>query len=782
MEGVGGRRRAHPADVGWTPTDPLLPLDIDRPLRPPEHLDRLADRLSAAGRTIQERLGWRGTAVALLVGLLAIEAAARAGAPGPSLPAAGLAAALAAGVAWQTTGLVRAGWAAIAAGVALWGGGYAARPTWAHLDPSSTRVSPGGLAAVASALLLSGALLVLIDAPRRETARLRFVAEFFLVVASVLFAGWVAVLPPAFAAVEGRPLGERAVLLSFPLGDLLLVAVVTFALTKLPALGRRNTLLLPGLAALAFVGSALSQLDPADHGGRRTVDLVVALGFLAIAAGAARAWGTGREADRAAIPERAELLMLVAPGLSILIVVGTTVRQATGQPVAVELTWITIAVLTMAVLLHVTVIVENQALGRELSLARDEAIRASELKSHFLANVSHEIRTPMNAVIGLTGLLLDTELDEDQQELAVGVATSAEGLLGLIDGLLDFSKIEAEKMELEEIDLDLTDLIDEVAMLVAEPARRQGIELIAYCDPGVATRRRGDPVRLRQVLLNLANNAVKFTSEGSVTIRAMAVERDPEKVAFLVIDTGIGIPESAQARLFEPFSQADGSTTRHYGGTGLGLGIVRGLVDLMGGKVELASEEGRGTVFRVTVPLPIAAEQRTEQGLAALVGLRALVVDGNAVQRSVLAHTLHSWGFLVDQAASAEEALHDFGWSSETEGEAGYAVALIERNLEGMDGLALARLLHREHSTAHTVILLLSPTMDLTRQAAKDAGITSVLIRPVRTSYLLRRIVDALVTPAGDPQPPTHSTTTPTPTTHPEPPLEHAHAGPDTPR
>jgi len=472
------------------------------------------------------------------------------------------------------------------------------------------------------------------------------------------------------------------------------------------------------------------------------VGLAIALAFLAIATAGVRTWQAGDEPITAVV-DRPRLLLLAAPGLSILIVVGTTLRQVTGQPVAVELGWITIGVLTLAVLLHLTVIAENQLLANELSLARDEAIHASTLKSHFLANVSHEIRTPMNAVIGLTGLLLDTELDDDQRELAVGVATSAEGLLGLIDSLLDFSKIEAERMELEEIDLDLTDLLDEVAMLVGDSARRKDIELFAYCEPGMITHRRGDPVRLRQILLNLVNNAVKFTSEGSVTLRAMPVEGQPDHVAFLVIDTGIGIPEAEQARLFEPFSQLDETTTRNYGGTGLGLGIVRGLVDLQGGSIELASEVGHGTVFRVTLPMDVGT-QSTERGLAALVGLRALVVDGNAVNRSVLAHTLHSWGFVVDQATSAEEALHEFAWTGSPNER--YAVAIIEHKLDGMDGMELARILRHQEPTSSTVVLLLSSSVDLSRQEAHDAGIESVLIRPVRTTYLLRRIVDALIT------------------------------------
>jgi signal transduction histidine kinase/CheY-like chemotaxis protein len=604
------------------------------------------------------------------------------------------------------------------------------------------------VAAVGAMLAFSVALLTLLRKPQRTMARLRFVAEGLMIAASVLFAGWVTILPPAFEASADQSLAEQIQLMAYPLSDVLLLGVVVFAITKLPQLQKGGMLLLPGVAAIALLSTATSEGGPAAYVRPGAVGLAIALAFLANAVAGVRTWQAG---DDQALPvaDRERLLLLAAPGLSLLIVVGTTLRQVTGQPVAVELGWITIGVLTLAVLLHVTVIAENQLLGGELSLARDEAIHASTLKSHFLANVSHEIRTPMNAVIGLTGLLLDTELDDDQRELAVGVATSAEGLLGLINSLLDFSKIEAERMELEEIDLDLTDLLDEVAMLVGDSARRKSIDLFAYCEPGMVTQRRGDPVRLRQILLNLVNNAVKFTPKGSVTLRAMPAEGQPDHVAFLVIDTGIGIPEEEQARLFEPFSQLDETTTRNYGGTGLGLGIVRGLVDLQGGTIELASEVGTGTVFRVTLPMAVSA-QRTERGLAALVGLRALVVDGNAVNRSVLAHTLHSWGFIVDQATSAEEALHEFAWTGSPNER--YAVAIIEHKLDGMDGMELARHLRHQEPTESTVILLLSSAVDLSRQEAHDAGIESVLIRPVRTTYLLRRIVDALITrPANEP-------------------------------
>jgi signal transduction histidine kinase/CheY-like chemotaxis protein len=444
------------------------------------------------------------------------------------------------------------------------------------------------------------------------------------------------------------------------------------------------------------------------------------------------------------LTQQAERLLLSLPALPVLAAIVLTIRQVTDRPVAAELMWITAVVLGLSLILHLTISFENKALNADLSAARDEAIRASLLKSYFLANMSHEIRTPMNAVIGLTGLLLDTELDDEQREMATGVSTSAEGLLELIDDVLDFSKMEAEKMVLEKVELDLEDLLDDVAVIVGDAARRKGIELIAHCEPGLATVRQGDPLRLRQILLNLASNAVKFTDRGAVAIRAWPVPGEDGLVMFDVSDTGIGIPAEAQARLFEPFSQLDESTTRRYGGTGLGLAIVTELVALQGGTIELESEVGVGTTFSVTLPLPAGTQRTVEQDLGGLVGLRALVVDPNAVNRSVLAHTLHTWGFVVDQAATAEEALDHYGWTGPPN--TGYALALIEHKMEEMDGLQLASVLRTQASTEDTVILLLSSQADLSRQAAYDAGVRSVLIKPVRNGYLLRRIIDTLVT------------------------------------
>lgn len=305
-------------------------------------------------------------------------------------------------------------------------------------------------------------------------------------------------------------------------------------------------------------------------------------------------------------------------------------------------------------------ITKRRATELELQAAREAALESSRLKSEFLATMSHEIRTPMNGVVGLTSLLLETPLDETQRQYAQGIKGAGEALVALINDILDFSKLEAGKVDLDVRPFDLRLLMEDVAGLLAESAQAKRLELTAYCTPEVPARLAGDAGRIRQILLNLASNAVKFTNAGEVAIRATTSEHGngTVMVTFEVRDTGIGIDRGDQARLFQSFMQADASTTRRYGGTGLGLAICSRLTEAMGGTIGLDSTAGKGSTFWFSIPLPVA--QRTETAAPApeaLTGLRVLVVDDNATNRLVMESQLRSWRLRPDAVEDAPAAL-----------------------------------------------------------------------------------------------------------------------------
>ena len=383
-------------------------------------------------------------------------------------------------------------------------------------------------------------------------------------------------------------------------------------------------------------------------------------------------------------------------------------------------------------------VAERERASAQLAAARDEAMESSRAKSEFLATMSHEIRTPMNAVIGLTGLLLRTELDHRQREYAEGVHGAGEALLAIINDILDFSKVEAGKVELEVVDFDVVQLVEEVAGLVADAARRKGLELAACCHPDLVPALRGDPARLRQVLLNLAANAVKFTDHGEVVLRAREeVDRsDGVVLRFEVVDTGPGVHPADRQRLFEPFSQGDASTTRRFGGTGLGLAISTQLVAAMGGEIGVDSEVGRGSTFWFTVPLDSATSVPVAPRASShlLEGLPVLVVDDNDTNRVILREQLTAWDMRPTLAGDGASALRLVREAAEAG--APYRLALLDMCMPGMDGLEVARRIAADPLTARTRVALLTSTSEVSAGDLAGARVVVCLTKPVRLSQL----------------------------------------------